>query len=322
MGVGPHAREVPVRDLAAVQVRRWRWDARARVVRVAAGTRLGRPRGGRRRRGGRGPGSCRTDPASWCCRGRVAPRVRAGRLGRSSGHGGTGPRTGSARRRRRRPWRVRCGRARSSPSRSRRYGPARRRRQEAGVAVPGVLCRVGDEPDPLSDRQQTLRSGRGGGPEALHGRARGTCLGRVDADQADGRLEARTSTVIVSPSTTSETVPRSVRAPAVGTAVRTATAASTTPMYRRPLNRRAAPARGPSSRPRPPPSSSAADQLRAEGLRRVRVATFLGSRAGLLEDPGCVPPGAHERPRRRGLSMGVTGLEPVTPSLSSWCSPN
>jgi hypothetical protein len=30
-----------------------------------------------------------------------------------------------------------------------------------------------------------------------------------------------------------------------------------------------------------------------------------------------------ERPARAGLSrMGGTGLEPVTPSLSSWCSPN
>jgi hypothetical protein len=39
-------------------------------------------------------------------------------------------------------------------------------------------------------------------------------------------------------------------------------------------------------------------------------------------DPPLVAKASHQLWRLQGFSMGGAGLEPATPSLSSWCSPN
>jgi hypothetical protein len=70
-------------------------------------------------------------------------------------------------------------------------------------------------------------------------------------------------------------------------------------------------------------------RVQAEFVARVvdsseGVATVLrSSAAGREPCLGALPVERRKPPGYRGFSeVGGTGLEPVTPSLSSWCSPN
>ena len=57
-------------------------------------------------------------------------------------------------------------------------------------------------------------------------------------------------------------------------------------------------------------------------LRKIAAMVgFLVGRAVEGAVPRGIARGSSSRPART-VVMGATGLEPVTPSLSSWCSPN
>jgi hypothetical protein len=58
--------------------------------------------------------------------------------------------------------------------------------------------------------------------------------------------------------------------------------------------------------------------------RRVRVERRIYRNPAILATVVYIDNKEDKRksPTLAGLRMGATGLEPVTPSLSSWCSPN